>query len=66
VPARHASVDIESGTVRLPYSKEQIKRAPRFSIVGDLTVHQKLSILSHFTAQPETTRGRAVAEGLAA
>jgi hypothetical protein len=48
VPASAGIVDRERAIVRLPYSKQQIARAPRFQIDRALSSDQRVAIAAHF------------------
>lgn len=66
VPASEAQIDPQTSTVRLAWSKEQIKRAPRFSIDRHLTSDQKRSIRFHFRRETGAVSGRRVTEAMVA
>jgi hypothetical protein len=52
IPTRAAQVDMKTKTVRVTYRRDEIKRAPRFSIDRVLTDAQKQSIQSFYSLRP--------------
>jgi len=66
VPADGVQIDRQTSTIRVAYTKEQIKRAPRFAIDRALTAEQKRSIRSHYRSSLAVAPSPAMAEGLAA
>jgi hypothetical protein len=59
VPMAQAQFDIDNRVIRLPYTMDVIKRAPRFAQHGTLTEDGKAAIYSHFgTARPGVRGGQ--------
>jgi hypothetical protein len=66
VPAIGAAVDPRTSTVRLAYTRDQIRRARRFAIDRELKVHEKVGILAGFSTRPTALRSLAIADARAA
>jgi hypothetical protein len=52
IPTRGATVDMETGTVRVPYRKHVIRRATRYAIDRELTAADRRAVLAQYTVPP--------------
>jgi hypothetical protein len=57
VPLAQAGLDLDDCVIRLPYTMDLIKEAPRFAQHGTLTEDGKAAIYRHFKAPGPRLRG---------
>jgi uncharacterized protein (TIGR02271 family) len=63
IPAYSMQVDHENRTVRLPLSKEEIKRAPDFDITGEITRDDSIRVREYYRAYLPRDRQSRPSEG---
>lgn len=66
VPVQDVEIDMAARTIRLPYRKEQINRAPHCAINRALTGGQKYSIRAHYGHERGAVSRKSIADGLVA
>jgi hypothetical protein len=66
IPAHDVQIDPESSAVRVAYHREQIKRAPRFSIDREISADQKRDIYAHYRPAATGVSGLSAVADLAA
>ncbi len=66
IPAGDLWIDRPTATIRVAFSKEQIKQSPRYPIDREFTAEQKRRIYSHYRLPLAVVPGVELAESLAA
>jgi hypothetical protein len=58
VPINQADLDLDNRVIRLPYTVDVIKQAPRFALHGNLTEDQMAAIYRNFRSAQPAIRGK--------